>query len=101
MPAKGNTAKSNVGKKIAKMFGKDFIGEFDKKLYVWEDDGGLEKVQVAISMTIPKILKGLDTDQIESAVTSAFPEEEKPAPKAEVTKEEQETLEQLMKKLGL
>ena len=59
------------------------------------------RYQVAISMTIPKILKGLDTDQIESTVTSAFPEEEKPAPKVEVTKEEQETLEQLMKKLGL
>ena len=34
-------------------FGADYIGEQDKKIYVWADDGG-ERVQIAIAMTCPK-----------------------------------------------
>jgi hypothetical protein len=37
---KGQIAKDNVAQKIMTTFGKDYIGEFDKKHYVWADDGG-------------------------------------------------------------
>ena len=57
--AKGNIAKQNVAKKIAEVFGSDFVGEFDKKLYLWSEENG-EKVQIAISMTCPKILLNLE-----------------------------------------
>ena len=32
--AKGNKAKEYVAKKLAEVFGEDYIGEFDKKLYI-------------------------------------------------------------------
>lgn len=38
--AKGSNAKTAVQKKIAEAFGDNFIGEYDKKLYVWANDGG-------------------------------------------------------------
>jgi hypothetical protein len=41
--AKGSVAKINVIDKIRAAFGSDFIGEYDKKIYVWAEDGG-EKV---------------------------------------------------------
>ena len=45
--ARGSIAKESVVKKIAAEFGADFIGEYDKKVYVWANDGG-ERVQIAI-----------------------------------------------------
>lgn len=53
MAAKGSKAKENVKQIIANAFGDKFVGEVDKKLYVWADDGG-ETVQIAIAMTMPK-----------------------------------------------
>lgn len=41
--AKGAIAKEAVAKKIAQIFGADFVGEFDKKLYVWAEENG-EKI---------------------------------------------------------
>lgn len=41
--AKGQVAKELVKEKLIQTFGKDYIGEFDKKHYIWADDGG-EKV---------------------------------------------------------
>lgn len=52
--AKGSNAKMAVQKKIAETFGDAYIGEYDKKLYVWANDGG-EMVQIAISLTCPKV----------------------------------------------
>lgn len=54
MAAKGTIAKTNVENKIKEIFGADFAGVADKKLYVWADDGG-ERVQIAIAMTCPKV----------------------------------------------
>lgn len=53
MAAKGNVAKENVFKALSDSFGPDFIGEIDKKGYVWVDDGGT-KVQICVSLTCPK-----------------------------------------------
>ena len=98
--AKGATAKDNVEKIIRKAFGDDFIGVFDKKLYVWCDDGG-EKVQISITLTVPKILRGIeetgdlnfeDNDSV-SKITAYQP--------AEITQKEEETLADLMKKFGI
>ena len=40
MAARGTIAKEKVERKIAEVFGEDFIGLYDKKLYVWANDGG-------------------------------------------------------------
>ena len=107
MAAKGNIAKENVTKKLAAAFGSDFIGEYDKKIYVYADDGG-ERVQIAIAMTCPKtpiqVDTTIDTDggdwdfsdtpkSATVAVTTASP--------AEITDEEKKNIANLMAKLGL
>lgn len=97
---KGATAKENVKNKIIAALGADYVGEFDKKLYMWADDGG-ERIQVCISMTCPKVFKGaepapkatLDFDD-----ESDFPAAAKPV---DITPEEKETLQELMNRLGL
>ena len=103
--AKGTTAKINVVKTLQKAFGADYIGEGDKKYYVWADDGG-ERVQIAISLTCPKIYLEVE----DSAPAPSFPNEgidfEASAPPQEapplvITPEEDAKLEELMKKLGL
>jgi hypothetical protein len=52
--AKGSIAKQQVINKIQAAFGSDFIGEYDKKIYVWGQENG-EQVQIAISLTCPKV----------------------------------------------
>ena len=88
--AKGNTAKVAVENKIKEAFGADFIGVFDKKLYIWADDGG-ERVQIALTMTCPKTFVGAD-------VPVETPDVFQPA---EISQEEQDNLKALLDKLGL
>ena len=52
--AKGAIAKQNVINKLQAAFGADYIGEYDKKYYVWSQENG-ERVQIAISLTCPKV----------------------------------------------
>lgn len=40
MALRGAVAKETVTNKIAELFGDDTIGVFDKKLYIWANDGG-------------------------------------------------------------
>ena len=105
--AKGAVAKTNVINKIAMAFGNDFIGEVDKKVYVWADDGG-EKVQIALALTYPKT-------QVAAPGGSSFVdhsdwsfEDDAPATtmaqasaKAEVTDEEKARIADMMARLGL
>ena len=94
MAAKGSVAKVKVEEKIKEAFGTDYVGCFDKKLYVWADDGG-ERVQICISMTCPKTPVG-------GVAVSQSTEEIPQAQEAfEVTPQEEKTIEDLMKKLGL
>ena len=51
--AKGSIAKEQIAKKMAETFGADWIGERDKKYYLWANENG-ERIQIAISMTCPK-----------------------------------------------
>lgn len=105
MAAKGTTAKNNVVNKIALAFGADYIGEMDKKIYVWADDGG-ERVQIAISLTCPKTqvevvnapARSTDGGIDFTAGTNIPAVEAKPA---EVTPEETQRIKDLMERLGL
>lgn len=105
--ARGANAKVEVIKKIGEAFGSDFIGEVDKKVYVWANDGK-ERVQIALALTCPKTFVDAedknpmaaeakeDFDWSSDAVTQ--PE---PMKKAEITEEEQKRIAELMEQLGL
>lgn len=94
-----------VTDKIKAAFGKDFIGEYDKKIYVWANDGG-ENVQIAISLTCPKT----PVMVADAPVTGDFNFEDD-APNtvvaatayqpAEITQDEKDIVNQLMQNLGL
>lgn len=106
--AKGAIAKSVVTQKLAQAFGSDFIGEFDKKVYVWAEENG-EKIQIAISMTCPKTPVGVDNidfsvepgnslnfEDMSAAVVA--PRSFEPAT---ISEEEQSNIAELMARLGL
>ena len=100
MAAKGQIAKDKVLEKIAQSFGSDWIGVFDKKAYVWAEENG-EKVQIAISLTCPKVAvgtipKNLDFENASSA--EAAPSSFQPA---EISDEEKNNIIKLIEKLGL
>ena len=106
--AKGNIAKTVVAKKIAQVFGADFVGEFDKKLYVWAEENG-EKVQIAISMTCPKVPVGAETidfkaepgDSLNFEDMSAAPIKGGVAELTEISADEKKNIAELMARLGL
>lgn len=104
--AKGTIAKQNVIKKIQEVFGADFIGEVDKKIYVWTQENG-ERVQVALSLTCPKtpvevtgapipnFSGGMDFESMGVAVAAPV------YTPAEISEEEKQTVADLMARLGL
>ena len=99
MAAKGSVAKENIAKKLKEVFGSDYVGEYDRKHYIWAEDGG-EKVQIAIAMTCPKNPVGmvgtggaLDFEGAPTLGPSGFDP-------VEITPEEEEKVQDLMKKLG-
>lgn len=101
--AKGAIAKSNIVKKLKEVFGEDYIGEYDKKYYVWAQDDG-ERVQIAISLTwarnpvetvTPTLNGGFDFSGDNEVVTSTKSEP------AEITQEEQDNIAELLARLGL
>ena len=105
--ARGAEAKANVVKKLQEAFGADFVGEYDKKVYVWSKENG-EKIQIAISMTCPKTPVGavnpasldfggdLDFENMGTLVVAQANFEP-----AEISEEEKQTVADLMAKLGL
>lgn len=103
MAAKGSIAKAEVTKMIQDVFGENFLGEFDKKIYVQVLENG-EMVQIAIALTCPKtpvtissgpVVKGDRIDFDSEPVVSA------PIVKAEITVEERENIAAMMARLGL
>lgn len=106
MAARGSVAKENITKKLQEAFGKDFIGEYDKKVYLWANDGG-ERVQIAVSMTCPKtpievdktVDTGGDWDFTDTPKSTALPIAS--AGPAEITQDELDNVAELMRKLGL
>ena len=103
--AKGTIGKQNVINKIKQAFGADFIGEYDKKIYVWTTENG-ERIQIALSLTCPKVPVAIS----DNPTTGDFNFEDD-APNvvvaagayqpAEITKEERERVNDLMKRLVL
>jgi hypothetical protein len=102
--ARGTIAKQVITKKLQDAFGADFLGEFDKKIYLQAPENG-EMVQIAISMTCPKntievsnapaIKNGMiDFESQEMVVTNSQPD-------TEVSVEEKTTIIEMMKRLGL
>ena len=103
MAAKGSEAKSLVEKKIIEAFGSNYVGTYDKKVYVTAKENG-EDVQIAITLTCPKVpvgktiaIKdgGLDFSGGGSVVA---PTGFQPA---EITPEEEDNVRNLIKALGL
>lgn len=98
--ARGSLAKESVAAKIQEAFGESYLGEFDKKIYVWANDGG-ERVQIAISLTCPKNM--INTSEV-AAAEKPFEWSSTMTPasaSAQITEEEKNTLEELVKRLGL
>lgn len=102
MAAKGTLAKEEVFQRIAKEFGSDTVGIYDKKLYVNVMENGVP-VQIAISLTCPKVAMGeinkstslnFEDTQIAEVAPTQFVA-------AEYTEEERRTVEELMAALGL
>lgn len=107
---RGDNAKKAIVEKMKSAFGADWIGEQDKKFYVWAQDGA-DRVQISIALTCPKTF-------IEApAPTPAKPQsagsvpiggwdfENMPTPveykPAEITDQEKNNIEDMMKRLGL
>lgn len=104
--AKGNEAKEKLINKIIAALGDNYIGCFDRKYYFNSEENG-EKVQIAISMTCPKIPVG-DVDfnaepgnSLNFEDMSAAPIAGGNAASAEITDEEKKNIAELMARLGL
>lgn len=101
--AKGAEAKEYVVKKLKEAFGDDYVGEVDKKYYVWAYEGG-QKMQIAIAMTCPKTPVGNIVEEKKEAFdwsdsgNVSAPSTFKPI---EIEDSEREKVAELMKKLGL
>ena len=93
---KGSIAKQSIENKLKEVFGTDFIGVYDKKIYVFADDGG-ERVQIAIAMTCPKTEVAAGQSQTTTEPASVMPVTLNSAVTPE---EEQAALEALYAKLG-
>ena len=102
--ARGSIAKEKVAEKIKAAFGADFVGEVDKKLYVWADDGG-ERVQIALSMTCPKVMiETVNTSELSYNTGRDFTNDNTVAvapEKVEISDEERENVRKLMQRMGL
>lgn len=101
--AKGNVAKTEVVRRLKASFGEDFIGEVDKKIYLWVKDEGNEKVQIAITLTCPKV--PIAAPGVSPIVSNSkgfdFEAAPAPTPKVEVTQDEQKNIADLLARLGL
>lgn len=111
--AKGNFAKEQVMKKIIECFGQNQAFIYDRKLYITTEEDGAP-IQVCLTLTCPKTLVspsgasapveppksafsgGFDFESMGSA--TAEPEPFKPA---EITPAERDTVNDLMRRLGL
>lgn len=102
--AKGNQAKQNLINAFIKANPESYIGEVDKKHYFWSEEDG-EKVQVAISLTCPKVYIGeAPKTTVSFGGGHSFGESNTvvvPTPTAEISEEEKDNIAKLMKELGL
>ena len=101
---RGTIAKEKVAEKIKAAFGTDYIGVFDKKIYLWADDGG-ERVQIALTATCPKVMiETVNTKDLNYNVGRDFTADDTVpvAPEnVEISDEERENVRKLMQRMGL
>lgn len=95
MAVKGAIAKQVVIEKIKQAFATDFVAVVDNKVYVQADENG-EKVQIAISLTCPKVPVG--TVKEESTVVAGEPSTFQPA---QIDERELENVRALIKEFNL
>ena len=108
--ARGNQAKEWAMNKIIECFGQENVVLADKKLYINTKEDGMP-IQVCVALTCPKNLVGIDSTSTPSnsafsggldfesmGVATAAPDPFKPA---EITAEERQTVQDLMRSLGL
>ena len=93
MAVRGTASKEKLIQTIIDATGADFLGIVDKKLYIRAFENG-EELQLAVSITCPKNL-------IDFGDTSSAKAAETPPETPEISKEEEETIEQLLAKLNL
>lgn len=97
---KGQEAKGKVIKIISDAFGDKFIGEVDKKLYVWSEEDGMP-VQVSLSLTVPKNPVETTATNVPDSNKIEFTQEIPTVQAAEITEKEKQIAEDLLKRLGL
>lgn len=102
--ARGAQAKNKVEQIISSAFKDNFLGVYDKKLYVQAEENG-EMVQIAISLTCPKTLVTVSDkplifeDKLDfEAGTTVVPQSQV---QTEISDEERQTVKELMERLGL
>ena len=107
--ARGSIAKEAVIERIKQAFGEDFVGVSDGKAYVWAKENG-ERLQISLTLVATKtpLIVGdapVRTGDLDfgggldfEAMGSGEVVESKAA---EITKEEQDNVEAMMKALGL
>lgn len=97
--AKGNQAKEQITKTIIEALGDNFITIQDKKIYTWADENG-ERVQIAISMTMPKsqISAPEQSNDWREESSNAAPKSKTPI---DISAEDRAAIEKLKKRLGI
>ena len=102
--ARGAQAKSKVEQIISSAFKDNFLGIYDKKLYVQAEENG-EMVQIAISLTCPKTPVTVSDkplifeDKLDfEAGTTVVPQSQI---QTEISDEERQTVKELMERLGI
>lgn len=107
--AKGNEAKSYVIQKIIETFGPESSFVSDKKVYINTTENG-EPIQVCLSLTCPKTMVGQAAAEAVAvakagvdfgAFGSAPADAPAPYKPADITPQERQTVQDLMKSLGL
>lgn len=102
--AKGAIAKQEVIKTLQSAFGANFLGEFDKKIYVQASENG-EMVQIAISLTCPKNPVAVSNAPVIHGDRMDFSDEATIIPtnnsNTEISDEERQTIADMMARFGL
>ena len=103
MAAKGTIAKEVIANKLKEVFGADFLGEVNKKIYIQVPENG-EMVQIAVSMTYTKTPISVSTAPVvRNGIMDFEAEPELVASKItiEVTEDERATIQDMMRRFGL
>ncbi len=102
--AKGTKAKENITNIIINALGSSFITISDKKIYTWAEDEKGEKVQIAITMTMPKVPiaagapTNVSTDWSEGSESAGANVQITPV---ELSPEDKAKVQELMERLGV